>query len=196
MIEGSTRGVAGDRYNLSAIMTPSLTSGRVHDTPPPAASPRARRSGAALAAARPRSRRSPRTGSSASTIGCPWRLPDDMQALSRADDRPQRDHGTKTWESIGRALPDRQNIVVTRQRRFRAPRVAESRRRSTRRSRSCALPEPAFCIGGGELYRAALPHATLRCISPRSIATSTATRAFPTSTRELARDRRASAGTG
>ena len=67
--------------------------------------------------------------------------------------------GRKTWESLPRALPERQNIVVTRQRRLRRRRRG-GRRVVSGRARPGALPEPAFCIGGGELYRAALPFAT------------------------------------
>jgi dihydrofolate reductase len=67
--------------------------------------------------------------------------------------------GRKTWESIGRPLPDRQNIVVTRQASFAAmgADVASSLDEAIAQVR---LPAPAFCIGGGKLYREALPRAT------------------------------------
>jgi dihydrofolate reductase len=68
--------------------------------------------------------------------------------------------GRKTWESIGRPLPERQNIVVSRQRDFRAPgaQVAGSLEDALAMA---TLPEPVFVIGGEALYRAALPLACL-----------------------------------
>ena len=67
--------------------------------------------------------------------------------------------GRRTWESLAAPLPERQNIVVTRAARLSPPPAPRSRARSTRRWRCVALPAPAFCIGGGELYAAALPRA-------------------------------------
>ena len=67
--------------------------------------------------------------------------------------------GRKTWESLPRALPERQNIVVTRQRDYAA--AGADAAPSFAAALGCVrLPEPAFCIGGGEIYRAALPYAT------------------------------------
>ena len=67
--------------------------------------------------------------------------------------------GRKTWESLPRALPQRQNVVVTRQDGFVAAgaEVAHSFEAALAQVR---MPAPVFCIGGGELYRAALPFAT------------------------------------
>ena len=68
--------------------------------------------------------------------------------------------GRKTWDSLPRALPQRQNIVVTRDRGFRAPgaEVAHSLDEALAR---VTLPPPVFCIGGAELYRLALPRADM-----------------------------------
>jgi dihydrofolate reductase len=67
--------------------------------------------------------------------------------------------GRKTWESIGRPLPDRQNIVVTRQRNFQAPgaNVVGSLLAALD---AALMPEPVFVIGGEALYREALPLAS------------------------------------
>ena len=67
--------------------------------------------------------------------------------------------GRKTWESLPRALPGRQNIVVTRQRAY-AAEGAEIAASFADALALVRLPDPVFCIGGGELYRAALPFAT------------------------------------
>ena len=67
--------------------------------------------------------------------------------------------GRKTWESLPRALPGRQNIVVTRQRGYAA--AGADVAPSFAAALDCVrMPEPVFCIGGGEIYRAALPFAT------------------------------------
>jgi dihydrofolate reductase len=89
----------------------------------------------------------------------PWRLPDDLKRFRALTTGHAVIMGRKTWESLPRALPERQNIVVTRQRDFVAAgaEVVHSFAEALARVR---LPVPVFCIGGGELYRAALPFAT------------------------------------
>jgi dihydrofolate reductase len=90
----------------------------------------------------------------------PWRLPADLKRFRALTSGHAVIMGRKTWESIGRPLQDRQNIVVTRSAGFAAvgAEIATSLVDALARVR---LPEPAFCIGGGELYREALPHASL-----------------------------------
>ena len=66
--------------------------------------------------------------------------------------------GRRTWESLPRALPGRQNIVVTRQRDYAAA-GADVAHSFTAALDCVRMPEPVFCIGGGEIYRAALPFA-------------------------------------
>ena len=90
----------------------------------------------------------------------PWRLPADIKRFRALTSGHSVIMGRKTWDSIGRALPDRQNIVVTRRAAFSATgaEIASSLAEALARVR---LPSPAFCIGGGELYREALPRACL-----------------------------------
>ena len=89
----------------------------------------------------------------------PWRLADDMKRFRTLTTGHTVIMGRKTWESLSQALPERQNIVVTRQSRYAAvgAEIAGSFDDALLRAR---LPEPVFCIGGGELYLAALPYAT------------------------------------
>jgi dihydrofolate reductase len=89
----------------------------------------------------------------------PWHLPDDLQHFRALTSGHAVIMGRKTWESLRGPLPGRQNIVVTRDPRYAAPgaEVAATLDAALARVR---LPAPAFCIGGGELYRAALPRAT------------------------------------
>ncbi len=89
----------------------------------------------------------------------PWRLADDLRRFRALTVGHTVIMGRKTWESLPRALPERQNIVVTRQRDYAA--AGAELAPSFAAALACVrLPEPAFCIGGGELYAAALPYAT------------------------------------
>jgi dihydrofolate reductase len=66
--------------------------------------------------------------------------------------------GRKTWESLRAPLSGRQNIVLTRDQAYNAPGAAIARTLEEALA-IVSLPAPVFCIGGGEIYRAALPHA-------------------------------------
>jgi dihydrofolate reductase len=88
----------------------------------------------------------------------PWRLPADLRHFRTLTTGHTVIMGRKTWESIGRALPDRQNIVVTRQRGYAAD-GALVKASLDAALQAAALPEPVYCIGGGELYALALPRA-------------------------------------
>ena len=85
-----------------------------------------------------------------------WHLSEDLKHFKRTTLGCPIVMGRRTWESIGRPLPGRRNIVVTRNAAF-APAGAE-----TAPSLEAALDlmggtPRAFVIGGGELYAAALP---------------------------------------
>ena len=86
----------------------------------------------------------------------PWRLPEDLQRFRALTIGHAIIMGRKTWESLRRPLPGRQNIVVTR----RAGLVLEGADVASSFADALArvrMPSPAFCIGGGELYTEALP---------------------------------------
>ena len=88
----------------------------------------------------------------------PWRLPDDLRRFRALTTGHTVVMGRKTWESLARALPERQNIVVTRQPGYRASGAETAATLDDALARA-ARPAPIFCIGGSELYRAALPRA-------------------------------------
>jgi dihydrofolate reductase len=90
----------------------------------------------------------------------PWKLPADLARFRALTTGHTVIMGRKTWQSLGRPLKDRQNVVVTRDRSFAAEgaQVAASLRDALAMS---TLPGPAFCIGGGQLYADALPLASL-----------------------------------
>ena len=88
----------------------------------------------------------------------PWRLPEDLRRFRALTTGHAIIMGRRTWQSLPHALPHRQNIVVTRQRDF----IAQGATLASSIEDALArveYPSPAFCIGGGELYRAALPYA-------------------------------------
>ncbi len=90
----------------------------------------------------------------------PWgRLPADLQHFKRLTLGHPVVMGRKTFDSLGRALPKRPNIVVTRQADWNAPgcETAPSVRAALARARE--LDEEVCVIGGGEIYREALPAA-------------------------------------
>jgi dihydrofolate reductase len=89
----------------------------------------------------------------------PWRIPADLRRFRALTSGHSIIMGRKTWESIGHPLPDRQNIVVSRKAKS-APSGAEIASSLDEALALVRLPPPAFCIGGGELYREALPRAT------------------------------------
>jgi dihydrofolate reductase len=90
----------------------------------------------------------------------PWRLLPDLRRFRALTVGHAVVMGRKTWESLPRALAERQNIVVTRRRNFVAPgaEVVGSLDEALDR---VELPDPVFCIGGGELYRTAMPRAAV-----------------------------------
>jgi dihydrofolate reductase len=127
----------------------------VNDTPPLAAAPSAARDQRArgriaLIAAVARNR----------VIGIdnrlPWRIAEDLKRFRTLTTGHSIIMGRRTWESIARPLPDRQNIIVTRRLDFRAP-GAQSAASLDDALEIVALPEPVFIIGGEALYRSALP---------------------------------------
>jgi dihydrofolate reductase len=90
----------------------------------------------------------------------PWHLSADLQRFKRLTLGHSIVMGRKTWESIGRPLPGRRMIVVTRQSGYRAEGVeaAKSLDDALELS-SVANDDEVFVIGGAEIYSLALPRA-------------------------------------
>jgi len=85
----------------------------------------------------------------------PWHLPEDLRHFKALTLGHPVIMGRKTWESLGRPLPGRENVVVTRTPGYEAPgaHVAASLEAALA---LCAGEPVAFVIGGRELYAAAL----------------------------------------
>lgn len=88
----------------------------------------------------------------------PWRLPEDLAFFKRTTMGHPIVMGRRTWESIGRPLPGRRNIVVSRQAGFVAS-GAEVAPDLDAALSLCAGATDVFVIGGAQLYRDALPRA-------------------------------------
>ena len=88
----------------------------------------------------------------------PWHLPGELMHFKQVTMGKAMVMGRKTWESIGRALPGRQNIVVSRKRDLYAPGCDVCT--SLEQAMATALGPEVMVIGGGELYRQALPLAS------------------------------------
>jgi len=86
----------------------------------------------------------------------PWRLPADQQRFKALTMGHHIIMGRKTWESIGRALPGRTSVVVTRNKAYAAAGAAVVGSLAEALTLARGDPE-AFVIGGGELYGEALP---------------------------------------
>jgi dihydrofolate reductase len=86
----------------------------------------------------------------------PWRLPNELQLFKRVTMGHHIIMGRKTWESIKRLLPGRTSVIVTRQKDYAAPgaMVVDSLQSAIQ---TCSGDTEIFVIGGGELYREALP---------------------------------------
>ena len=87
-----------------------------------------------------------------------WRVPEDFAHFKRTTMGHPIVMGRKTWESIGRPLPGRRNVVVTRNADYRAE-GAEVVPSLEEAFRTLADTDTVFVIGGGEIYRQALPAA-------------------------------------
>lgn len=93
--------------------------------------------------------------------GVPWRLPVDMRWFREKTMGKPVIMGRRTYESIGRPLPGRRNIVVTRQRGYEAPGCEVVASPAAALASAAALqPEEIMVIGGAALYAALLPHAS------------------------------------
>jgi dihydrofolate reductase len=86
----------------------------------------------------------------------PWHLPDDFRYFRKITMGAPVVMGRRTWESIGKPLPGRTNIVMTRRRGFAAAGavVVHSQNAALEAAGDAA---ELFVIGGGEIYIQFLP---------------------------------------
>jgi len=89
----------------------------------------------------------------------PWHLPEDLQLFKQLTMGCTIIVGRKTYASIGRPLPERHNIVLSRSQ-IELPDVQVCASFIAGLTTAAQLGHPVFVIGGEELYRKALPIAS------------------------------------
>lgn len=90
--------------------------------------------------------------------GLPWTLPADLAYFKRRTLGHSMVMGRRTWDAIGRALPGRRSVVVTRDTDWKgegAERVPDLDAAIA----GCTGEDEIFIIGGGEIFTMALPRA-------------------------------------
>jgi len=88
----------------------------------------------------------------------PWHLPADMRRFKQTTMGKPVIMGRLTYGSIGRALPERQNFVLTRNQGFSAPGCTTYHSLEEAFFATRDAPE-VMIIGGAQIYADALPHA-------------------------------------
>lgn len=86
----------------------------------------------------------------------PWKLPGDLAHFKRSTLGHPILMGRKTWDSLGRPLPGRSNIVISRNPDFAAPGATVVPTLEAALA-ACGEAEQAFVIGGAQIYAQALP---------------------------------------
>lgn len=88
-----------------------------------------------------------------------WRISDDLKRFKALTTGHPIIMGRKTYDSIGRALPNRTNIIITRNGNFRVEGcvIVGSLEEAIEVAKNSPGSEEIFVIGGGEIYTAALP---------------------------------------
>src|SRR3990167_1714856 len=89
----------------------------------------------------------------------PWRLPADMRHFKEITMGKPVLLGRKTYESIGKALPGRCNVVITRDTHFKAPGCVVAHSIETALD-AVSYSDEALVIGGAFLYEQMLPQIT------------------------------------
>lgn len=87
----------------------------------------------------------------------PWHLPDDLKRFKEITRGHTVIMGRKTYESMGRILPERKNIIITRDKSYRVENalIFSSIEEALR---ECKNEKESFVIGGGEIFKLALPY--------------------------------------
>jgi dihydrofolate reductase len=87
----------------------------------------------------------------------PWNLSDDLKYFKKTTTGKTIIMGRKTFLSIGKALPNRENIILTKDTNFKAEKciILHSTKEVLKKY---ANEEEIIIIGGGEIYKAFLPY--------------------------------------
>lgn len=90
----------------------------------------------------------------------PWHLPDDFKRFKQLTSGHVIIMGRKTLESFPKALPDREHIVITRDKDY-SPKFPCTVVHSLEEAIALTKEDvTSFIIGGGEIYKQSMKHAT------------------------------------
>ena len=91
----------------------------------------------------------------------PWHLPDDFAFFKRKTSHHPIIMGRKSLEALGKSLPNRTNIVITKNSDFQVEGVTTVHTLDDALAEAKAInQDEIFVIGGAEIYTMALPAAT------------------------------------
>lgn len=91
----------------------------------------------------------------------PWHLPDDFKHFKRTTTGHAMIMGRKTFDTFPKPLPNRRHIIITRDREYHVDHPDCEVVYSLKEALAAVSElETVFVIGGGEVYRQALPYAT------------------------------------
>ena len=87
-----------------------------------------------------------------------WKIKDDLRLFKRTTAGHVVIHGRKSFESIGRPLPNRTNIIVTRNTDYKANGafVTNSLEEAIALGKKLEMKDEIFILGGAEIYRQSL----------------------------------------
>jgi len=88
--------------------------------------------------------------------GIPWQLPEDLKMFKRTTMGHALLMGRKTYESIGKPLPGRKNIIISRNLNYIAPGcyIADSIESAIS---LCGEASKVFVLGGEQIFKSCLP---------------------------------------
>lgn len=87
----------------------------------------------------------------------PWRVKGEQKLFKHITMGGVLIMGRKTWESIGRPLPGRETVIVTRNADYRIESCHIALSLAAALEVAADMNRPVFVVGGGEIYRQALP---------------------------------------
>ncbi|MAZ43767.1 MAG: hypothetical protein CMF48_01125 [Legionellales bacterium] len=110
----------------------------------------------------------------------PWHLSPDMRHFKALTTGQVCLMGRKTYESLGKPLPNRENVVITRQPDYPLPEGVQRQTSLEQALKTYATAEKIMVIGGAQLYEQCLPLADLIYLTQVHTTVSDADTFFPT----------------
>lgn len=95
----------------------------------------------------------------------PWRIPEDLRHFRKVTTGHTVVMGRVTFESIGRPLPNRTNVVITRDPRWSAEGVTVVGSIEDALEAASSAPGDVMVMGGAQVYEATLPVADVQILT-------------------------------